>query len=87
MLFSRKGVGPHIDHMFIYVKTPYRSLTFQYVVAPKGVVFLAVLLQWKLISDVFQQQLECSVFAVVPEPGKLIQVAGYVFVQGSGHRL
>ena len=68
--------------MFIYVKTLYWSLTFQYVVAPKG-AFFAVLLQWKLFSDVFQQLLECSVFSKVLEQGELIQVAGYVSVQGT----
>ena len=38
-------------------------------------------------SDVFQQLLECSVFSEVSEPGELVQVAGYVFIQGTGHRL
>ena len=40
-----------------------------------------------VFSDVFQQLLECSVFSEVPAPGELIQVAGYVFVQGTGHLL
>ena len=50
---------------------------------------IAILLQWKLFSDVFQQLLECLVFSEVPEPGELIQVhvAGYVFIQGSTHPL
>ena len=48
---------------------------------------IAVLLQWKLLSDVFQQLLECSVFPEVPEPGELIQVAGYVFIPGTTHPL
>ena len=50
-------------------------------------LFFAVLLQWKLFSDVFQQLLGCSVFSEVPEPGELIQVAGYVFIQHTRHRL
>lgn len=48
---------------------------------------IAILLQWKLFSDVFQQLLKCSVFPEVPEPGELIQVAGYVFIQGTTHPL
>jgi len=57
-------------------------------VAPKiKEQFLIILLQWKLFSDVFQQLLECSVFSEVPEPGKLIQVARYVFIQGTTHPL
>ena len=49
--------------------------------------FFAVLLQGKLFSDVFQQLLECSVFSEIPEPGDLVQVAGYVFIQRTRHRL
>ena len=87
--FLPNGVGRHILYMFIYVKILYWSLTFRYVVAPKGAVFcfFAVLLQWKLFSNVFQQLLECSVFSEVSEPGELVQVAGYVFIQRTRHRL
>ena len=56
-------------------------------VAPKGAVWICNLLQWKLFSDVFQQLLKCLVFSEVPKPGKLVQVAGYVFIQGTTHPL
>ena len=53
-------------------------------VAPKeAIFFLAVLLLWKLFRDVFQQLLEYSVFSEVPETGELVQVAGYVFIEGT----
>ena len=51
----------------------------------KELFLIAILLQWELFSDVFQQLLECSVSSEVPEPGELIQVAGYVFIQGTTH--
>ena len=48
---------------------------------------IAILLQWKLFSDVFQQLLKCLVFSEVPKPGELIQVTGYVLTQGTTHPL
>ena len=48
---------------------------------------ISILLQWKLFSDVFQQLLKCLVFSEVPKPGELIQVAGYVFIQGTSQEL
>jgi len=57
------------------------------VVALKGAVWNCNLLQWELFSDVFQQLLKCFVFPAVPKPGELVQVAGYVFIQGTTHPL
>ena len=48
---------------------------------------IAILLQRKLFCDVFQQLFKCLVFPEVLEPGELIQVAGYVFIQGTSHPL
>lgn len=65
-------------------------MIFWYLVTPKGAIdffVIAILLRWKLFSNVFQQLLVCSVFSEVREPCELIQVAGYIFVQGTTHAL